>query len=210
MSSYFLCSHCYNWVRPYNGHCPECAAGIDIEQPDPPLDQLRTDMGELVMPLGAVRIARKHLPGQGLLYATTRGLFFLPHRVEQVTRFEERRVGPPLLWRIAALLWSPLYLLLFFFRGREVREIQVAEQRPQVLETHEGELLPELLMDNPGAFFLPLNSIRGIERRRDRWLLDRNYGGRITVQADADYRLFDERMCRHLESPEWQHVVTRC
>lgn len=210
MSSYFLCAHCYNWVRPHNGHCPECAGGIDIEQPDPPLDQLRTDMGDLSTPLGSVRIPRRNLPGQGLLYATTRGLFFVPHRLEHVTRFEERSVGPPLLWRLAALLWSPLYLLLFFFRGREVREVQVAEHRPQLLAPHEGELLPELLMDNPGAFFLPLNSIRMIERRRDRWLIDRIYGGRVTVQADTDQQLFDDRMCRHLDSPEWRHIVSRC
>jgi len=210
MSSYFLCSHCLNWVRPHGGHCPECSAGIDIDEPDPPLDQLRDVIGDVTARLGAVRIPRKSLPGNGMLYATTRGLFFVPHRVEHVTRYEERASSPPLFWRILALFSWPLHLTLLLFRGREVREVIVAEQRPHVVREHESDLLPEMLMDNPGAFFLPLNSIRMIERRRDRWLIDRLYGGRITVLSESDHKQFDQEMCSHLESPHWKHVVSRC
>lgn len=161
------------------------------------------------MRLGMVRIPRRHLPGQGLLYATTRGLFFVPHRLEQVTRYEERQVGPPLFWRLAGLLWMPLHLVLLVFQSREVRQIQVAEPRPQILAPGEGSILPELLMENPGAFFLPLNSIRQIERRKDRWIIDRIYGGRVVIQADADRNMFDNQMASHLETPNWKHVVSR-
>lgn len=82
--SLMLCHHCFTWVEPLGDQCPQCDYPLDARSPDPSSEQLNASIGPIVGRMGEVRISRFDLPGQGTLYETTQGLFFVPHRLEQV------------------------------------------------------------------------------------------------------------------------------
>ena len=207
MMSFLFCQECFTWVNPHNEHCPECMAIVDQTRSDPPFAQLRTTLGDVVMRLGEVRITRRLLPERGLLYATTRGLYFLPHQIDEITEYVEHRVPPSWLWYMAAFVFVPLRLIIPFLRTKQLKEVQVHVYRPQLLTAAESDLLPELMMDNPGAFFVPLRVVRMVEFKRDRWIIERFPGSKIAFQPDADARKFHERMRELVRSPDWRHVM---
>jgi len=180
---------------------------VDSTRPDPSCEQLRPHFGDLVSRLGEVRIRRRILPEVGMLYATTKGIYFLPHRIEEIIQLTEERASPSLLWTVAALVWSPLSLLLPLLRPKQLREVPTQVYRPQLLSAAESELLPELLMDNPGAFFLPARSVRLIVRRGDRWIVERVQGAKVVLRPENDGLRFHERMQEFLGSPEWQPMA---
>ena len=207
MSSYVLCSECYTWSRSRSGYCEECSSFLNMVQPDPTPEQLRQTLGDVIGRLGMVRLRRSGLPSQGLLYATTRGLFFAPHRTEHVSRYEEYRAEPSWWMHLMGLFWSPLHLAIWLFSAtcdKQVREIQVPVSRPQLLTADDSEVLPELLMNNPGAFFVPLNGVRGIEKRRGNWIVDRGDGKRLILEPICDLIDFGARFEDYLASPEWR------
>jgi hypothetical protein len=206
MMSFLLCQECFGWVQPHNSHCPDCLAIVDPGQPDPSYAQLRSTLGDVLLELGEVRVSRSLLPSRGLLYATTKGLYFLPHRIEEVLETKEEQVNPSILWSLAAVVWWPLRLVIPLLRTKRLRQIQVQVYCPQCLTAAESDRLPELLMDNPGAFFIPNRAVQFAERKRGRWIVERLQGGRVVFKLDGDSQEFDERLHDLTRSPEWQHL----
>ena len=105
-------------MQPQGGICPGCYQLLDADVPDPAPEVLAADLGVLESRIGEVRMGRTRMPLTGVLYATSRGLFFAPHDVERVVRVEGESVaGHSVLWWCASLIWSPLTLLLPFFHA---------------------------------------------------------------------------------------------
>ena len=164
--SWLLCPRCFAWVTPHGGACPFCAGPLDPSAPDPTAGELADRIGTVTVCAGEVRVPRRVLPSRGLLLATTRGLFFLPHRPEVVVEPGEGRdpaIG--LVWSLAGLAVGPTALLipaarwLGFGGGGERRRVAF-EPRPVPVGAGGGAVLAEHLMADPGAFFLPRSDVR--------------------------------------------------
>lgn len=202
--SLLLCHECYSWITPADGRCPECQLIVDESAPDPPLHALRSAIGDVVGPLGEVRVRRKLLPEYGMLYTTTNGLYFLPHRLEQETRMESRpSAGEPLIWSLATLAWSPLALVLPLVSQRKKQPVQVPVLRPLFLCQADSQRLPQLLMENPGVFFLRRQAIRGWKRRRNHWTIARDQGPALKLTPESDHQAFHRRLSQLAEGDRW-------
>lgn len=207
--SFLLCHECYSWVQPENERCPECDRHVDSATPDPPLEFLGAQIGSILCRVGEVAIRRKMLPDRGMVYATTNGLYFLPHRLEHVTRLvEEESPGSSLLWSLASFVWSPLIFVAPFLKSRHVKPTQMPVLRPQYLTRDESRLLPELLMQNPGVFFVPKKSIRIVIRKRGYWKIERLQGTPLKLKPVGNRQRFDDRMSEVVTSERWRVFVT--
>lgn len=206
--SLLLCHHCFTWVEPYGEYCPVCHEFLDPTAPDPALPALRAAIGDVVCCLGEVRIRRKHLPGRGMLYATTNGMIFLPHRIEEVTQIaEEPSAGSSLLWTLATLVWGPLALVSSLTRVKRARTKRIQVYRPWLLTDAQSDLLPQLLMDDPGVFFLARGSIHVIKRRWKRWFIERREAGRLWLRPESNPRRFYTQMVDLIASEAWRDVM---
>src|SRR5687767_2333358 len=116
MQSLLLCHECFDWAEPAHGHCPQCLSVVDAALPDPSPDELRRSLGDVLLRLGEVRLLRRRLPDRGLLYATTRGLYFVPHQVRYVEETLPEPEGPGLWWALAAIVFTPVAILLPFVK----------------------------------------------------------------------------------------------
>lgn len=203
-----LCHECYSWVQPRRGHCPDCLAQVDINEADPSPLRLQEILGELTVKLGEVTVKRRPLSGAGLLYATTKGLYFLPHQVERIPETYERNgdVGQTLIWTVAGALWAPLYLIMPLLQSRS-KDYSAIIYRPQLLTPAQSDLLPELLMENPGAFFIPNVAVRSVRRRWRSWIIERNHGPRLKLRPTTMRGGVDRRMRNLIKTPSWQHVI---
>jgi hypothetical protein len=204
--SLFLCHECYSWITPVDGRCPDCELIVDASVPDPPMQAIRSVIGDVVGLLGEVRVRRKLLPDHGMLYATTNGLYVLPHQLDQETRVTTQP-AEPLMWSLASLSWAPLALLrplLEPFLGKkEQRAVQVAVLRPVALTSADNDHLPELLMDNPGVFFLRRQAIRGWRRRRRHWSIERDQGPPLKLSPESDRNLVHRRLSQLAKAQRW-------
>lgn len=206
--SFLLCHDCYAWVEPVGDRCPHCEQIIDPEAADPPHGTLAAAMGELRSLIGEARVPRKKLPDTGLLYATSRGLLFVPHRTVYVTQMVEAPpAGGSLFWTIATVVWSPLMFVLPFVKTKRLQEQSVAVAEPQYLDGDATPHLPELLMHDPGVFFVPRRSIRCVRRRRHRWTIERAHAASLKVRAEGDRALFHRQMAELLQSPMWRGIA---
>ena len=194
--SLLLCDECFTWVEPLQERCPDCQQTLDSSTADPPLSRLERVIGRLVDVLGEVRVDRKLLPDQGLLYRTDNGLYFLPHRVDRQTRLVAATdMETSFLWSLAGLAWAPLVLVAPFLKKKNTyveREVRVF--RPHRLSPDQSELLPELLMQNPGVFFVSRDNIRAVERRRGCWRVVRMHGPALKLTPIHNKHHFDEQM----------------
>lgn len=205
--SFVLCHDCYTWVEPEENRCPECQLVMDLSEVDPPLDQLRSVMGDLIQHLGEVRIPRRLLPEWGTLYATTEGLFFVPHELDHSLRWQTTEInGTTLMWSLGAFVWSPLLVLFPFIRGTtEQKSVEVLRPRYLMDETYCE--LPDVLMNNPGAFFLSRRQIRAVSRKRKRWIIERTLGNNLQLSPVEPVQPFDEKFDRLLQTSNWQAVA---
>ena len=168
--SWLLCPRCLTWVRPAADACPLCVGPLDPAAADPTAAQLAARLGEVTACVGEVLVPRRTLPGRGLLLATTRGLFFLPHRPEVVVEPGEGPTpGVNLAWSLAGLAVGPLALLVpatrwLGFGATGDRRRVVFEPRPVPAGGGGGAVLAEHLMADPGAFFLDRADVRLIRR----------------------------------------------
>lgn len=194
--SLLLCDECLCWVEPMYERCPDCQQTLDTSTDDPPLSRLERVMGQIVGVLGEVHIDRKLLPDRGLLYQTANGLYFLPHQVERQTQLVPAvDVETSILWSLAAIAWSPLVFVAPFLKQKKTYvERQVRVYRPHQLSLDDSKLLPQLLMQNPGVFFLARDSIRAVERRRNCWRVVRMHGAALKITPLNDRDTFDEQM----------------
>jgi hypothetical protein len=164
-------------------------------------------LGEIVDRLGEVRIRRKLLPEWGTLYATTRGLFFVPHEPDDRPAIGTAPLlGTSLMWSLGSFLWSPLLFFAPFARTHVPQETTVRVLRPRYLTSEDSARMPALLMDHPGSFFLPKNQIRSIARKRSRWVIERSTGSRLVFSPIESSRVFGEKLSNLLAADAWATV----
>lgn len=207
--SFLLCHDCYTWVEPVDDRCPECLFVMDLSESDPPPGLLRDVMGELVRPLGEVRIPRRLLPEVGILYATSEGLFFLPHEMDASQILEQNRSGVHAWFNRMKRLFGLPFSDSMSFRLDENHAVSApaSELSSRSLLREEQPDLPRLLMENPGAFFLSKQQVAKISRKRKRWIIERSQGGRIQIVPLQPARMFFENFEALLESPTWQLAI---
>jgi hypothetical protein len=174
---------------------------VDVPDSDEVTQRARSAVGQVIGRIGHVRVRRRRLPNDGVLYETSNGLFFLPYQTVLATRLVEESGGSP-LWSVAALLWSPLVFVLPFVRSKQLREKQVQETEPVRLTGDELQRLPELLGQMPGAFFVALRDLRSVDRKGNRWVLRRMSGTALTLAPLAG-DAFGQRMRDLLDSDAW-------
>jgi hypothetical protein len=203
--SFFLCHDCYTWVRPAAERCPECGQGLDLSASDPTEAELAAVIGELRGPVGEVRVRRALLPEYGVLYDTERGLFFVPHETHYTPRAAPAESPTDsLLWAVGGLIWGPLAFLLPILRARSrlPRTMQVAVLRPRELPADAG--LSAVLMDDPGAFFLPRAHVRQVHRRGRGWSVARQHPRPFVIAPLDDAPACHVRLGECLASDGWR------
>ncbi|MEX2288506.1 MAG: hypothetical protein WD648_15520 [Planctomycetaceae bacterium] len=202
--SFLLCHECYSWVEPIHDRCPDCQESVDSSTADPPLSRLQNEIGNLIGPLGEVKVERRLLPDRGLLYLTSNGLFFLPHAVEHEMKIVPTTdVQTSFLWSLAALAWTPLALVVPFLKKKRETAKQVRVFRPHWLSVDQSQEMPKLLMQNPGVFFLPNNAVRVVGRRRKGWRIVRVHGPALRIFPLDDARQFHDHMSRLIAAGIW-------
>jgi hypothetical protein len=201
-----LCQACCQWVWTKNERCPGCDDAVADEiGPVEFARQIRPTIGDVLGKIGHVRVNRKRLPADGILYETQNGLFFLPHRNVTVTRLVEENSSSP-FWTIAGILWSPLLFLLPFLRKQKLRETHIEESQPVRLSGENLQLLPELLPRMPGALFIAVRDIQRVRSKRNRWIIRQCDGGEIRLDPLAG-EMFRVRMVEVLKSHSWRTVT---
>lgn len=201
-----LCQECCQWVWSRTDRCPECQDALDrTADPDEIAQRIRPIIGDVVQRIGHVRIPRKRLPHDGVLYQTTNGLFFLPYQTVTATRMVEVSAGSP-MWTIAALLWAPLMFVLPFIKGKRITEKQFQESEPVRLEEKDLHLLPDLLPRLPGAFFAPMRDMLSIRRKRNGWKVARMNRTSMYLEPLAG-AAFGLRMEDLLQSDLWSSLA---
>lgn len=209
MWSLLLCGECFSWVVPVKGHCPECLAALSPDIPDPSIETLRNVIGELQHQIGYCRAVRRGGDVPGTLYLTSGGLFFIPHRIETT---KERDEEPPSksIFVILGETMFPLLRVFTFFHGlsRKNRLVNVTTFYPMLLLPEDGLMLPELLMSNPGAFFLPRERVQAFYYSRGKWTIDRTRGKNLVLLEDPEDRQFNDRILALRNSIEWRSPLS--
>lgn len=173
MSALVLCRECYSWAEPRGDACPVCRGTLDVDQPDPTPEQLRDAIGRVERCLGEVATPRKLLPDRGLLHLTTGGLLFLPHDVSRLSiPAADWSPWSTLLWGAAAVVWSPLAVAGAVVRLRAAGPREVVVPVPRRLALGDDVSPAALLMDDPGAFFIPRGRVRLVHRTWRGWVVE--------------------------------------
>ena len=181
-----LCQECCQWVSTRGGRCPDCQDALpETINPEDSDSRFRDVVGQVQGRMGHVRVLRRKLPSDGVIYETVNGLFFLPYRTVTKCRLVEQSASSP-LWSVAAVLWSPLMFLSPFLKRRELREKEFVEIEAIRLGKDDLHLLPDFLSRVAGAFFLPIRDIRGITENRGQWTIERSIGSKIRIRPIAD------------------------
>jgi hypothetical protein len=195
-----LCQQCLSWVEPIAEQCPQCDYPIDLRTADPTAEELAAAIGPLIARIGPVRISRTALPGQGFLYATTGGLFFVPRSVERVRLVSSEQFPRSLRLMFFDLLRTPLRILR---RGiahgawgdyRSPMRVEISTQESPLLGTDDGDRLPRWLMDNPGTCFFSRRSLRAIRHTFAGWALVRPNNFTLRVKPLGDRAAFQKYM----------------
>ena len=207
--SLLLCHECYSWVEPRYDRCPDCECVVESSTPDPSPGELQEAIGKIESALGQVVVGRRGVPNRGILYQTTNGLAFVPHQLEHIIQAGEESGGTiTVVWTIAALVWSPLMLILPFVRARQGKPRRVQVAFPQVITSDQSHRLAELLMDNPGVFFIPRRCVRSVRRRRNAWTIERVHAVPVRFKPEQGSRVFRHRMQHLSDSEPWQEMFS--
>jgi hypothetical protein len=169
--TFLLCPECCQWREPADGRCPVCAAALDLAIPDPSLDSIADEIGQLHERVGEADLVRTVLPRRGCLFSTSNGLFFVPSESTVIVFDEARRAAANqgAASRLISLLWSKLTA-----RDRVAR--LACEKRTGELVTRDPVGLAELLRSDPGVWFLARGSIASWQRQRGQWAFVRPNG----------------------------------
>jgi hypothetical protein len=192
--SLILCHQCFSWVEPIGEQCPQCDFPLDARSPDPSTEELSAAIGQVVRRFGEVRVARAALPDRGSLYETTRGLFFVPHRLEQVKLVRGESAPRRLRTVLAAWLSAPLGMLPRTPGRTSATRMEIAVDEHRPLGPEDSGKLAALLMQNPGVFFLPSRSIHKIRWTLWGWTISRPNSLVLRFKPIADRGRFHERM----------------
>lgn len=194
-----LCQDCCQWVSTRNGRCPDCQDALPETVNQDESDRIiRSAVGAVRGSMGHVRVPRRKLPTDGVLYETANGLFFLPYKNVIRRRMVEQSAASP-LWTVASVLWAPLMFIAPFLRRREILEKDVVESEPIRLGEKDLQLLPDFLTRIPGAFFVSLRDVRTIKQKRNQWIIERSNRSPVTIQPVSD-RPFAQEMQQFLDT----------
>ncbi len=177
----------------------------DAIQLDDFANRMRPLIGRVHRSLGHVKLQRRHFPNDGVLYETEHGLFFLPHRVVQAARLVEEQAASP-LWRVAAALWAPLWLVLPFVKTKRVKTKLVEEAEPIRLHGDDLQRLSELLPRLPGSFFVAAKDIATVRTKRRIWVIERFTGSKLTIDP-LTTDVFGERMEQLRNKDHWRMAM---
>jgi hypothetical protein len=207
-----LCQQCLSWVEPIAEQCAQCDYPIDLRTADPTLEELAAAIGPLISRIGPVRISRTALPDRGLLYATAGGLFFVPQSVERVSLVSADCFARSPRSMVLDWLRAPLRILRRAALGawggyRSPMRVQISRQELPLFGADDGDRLPALLMDNPGACFFSRRSIRTVRRAFSGWALVRPNNFTLRVKPLGDRAAFHKRMAAF--SDEIREAVCR-
>jgi hypothetical protein len=192
--SLILCHQCFSWVEPLGEQCPQCDFPLDARAPDPSPTELNAAIGQVVRRIGECRIARAVLPDRGSLYETTQGLFFVPHRLEQVKIVHGETSPRPLRTILAACLKTPWRLLSGAPGRRQAARMEIAVDEHRLLGPEDSGTLSLLLMQNPGVFFLARRSIDKVRWTLWGWTISRPNSLVLRVKPIVERGRFHERM----------------
>jgi hypothetical protein len=177
---------------------------MDVSTPDPPLRWFEEAIGDLQCQLGSVHVRRRLLPDRGMLYATANGLFFLPHQLaKSAAAADHDAVETSLLFAVASLVWTPFAIVLPFVKAQLMQSAMSPAFEPHLLNQEDSHLLPMLLMQNPGVFFVPNRSIRLIRRKRMQWRIDRVTGPPLRINPVDEKRIFQQKMTEFVSARAW-------
>lgn len=169
--TFLLCPECCQWREPAEGRCPVCASVLDLAVPDPSLDSLADEIGELRERIGEAELLRTVLPKRGCLFATANGLFFVPSESRVIVFAESPHAAAEQsgFGRLVSRMWSRLMA-----RGRAERF--ACEQRINEFAPRDRTALAELLRSDPGVWFLARGMIANWQRQRGQWNFTRQDG----------------------------------
>jgi len=207
--SLLLCHECYHWVDARAGRCSSCDHPIDQNIPDPDPIDIGQQIGTAIGVLGCIHTRRSRLPETGLLYATTRGVLFVPHRVAYISRMVRKSTWPTrIMVGLASMVWLPFMLLTPFVVKKKHVERRVKILEPTVLnpDQRDERTLASLLMKDPGVFFVPLSSIRAISPGWWEWKIER-YGLRPIRLRPAAADAFDSAIQSLAEREDWRRLL---
>lgn len=191
MTLLLLCPECCQWREPADGRCPVCSGTLDVAIPDPSLEMLADEIGDLQELLGAAGLSRAVLPKRGQLLATTNGLLFVPSESRVIVFADANGAGAATrlggLGRWIERWWSR-------WRGREPAARFACERRSNGLATGDRMGLAGLLCSDPGILFWSRGQIAGWRRQHGRWELlrpdDRGWPEEISMRdRDGDRAL---------------------
>ncbi|GAB4160575.1 MAG: hypothetical protein Tsb009_37910 [Planctomycetaceae bacterium] len=206
--SLYLCHECYFWVAPRHSRCPECDHPLSDHLGDPPLDNLQRVIGDVVARIGEVRFQRPLLPENGTLYLTSNGLYFVPHVLSRRTKVVEKTPpGRSLFWMLASTAFTPLMFVLPFLKSKQLRQEEVTVLHPQQIRLDGEHQLAELLIQNPGAFFLSRNAIRHIIRKRKLWTIERQFGEQLRFAPVINHDLVNTRLIALMAEDDWRDMA---
>ena len=90
----------------------------------------------------------------------------------------------------------------------DIRLVDVTIFYPILLLPEDGPMLPQLLMSNPGAFFIPRNRVRALLYSRGKWTIDRSRGKDLVLLEDPEDRQFSERILELRNTVEWRSPLS--
>lgn len=201
-----LCEDCCQWIWSKNDCCPDCGSSVsELRDPQAVSGRLRNTIGSATEQLGHVRVVRRKLPTDGMLFATEHGLFFLPHRTVTAQRLIEENHSS-ILFRMAATCFAPLALLLPFVKSKRLTVKTVEEQEPIRLTKDRWDLLPDLLPRMPGALFLAAREVLKVINTRKRWTFQRLNGSQLKIDPLAP-DVFEQRLQTLLATEKWRSIT---
>ena len=159
-----LCPECCQWREPVEGCCSVCAASLDLAIPDPSLETIANEIGDLQRLLGEANVPRGDFPRRGRLLATTHGLLFVP-RESRVIVFEKVDAAKSGM-RSGRLAWWWRRL-----RGRNPASRFACEVRADESVASHRIALAELLRNEPGVLFWSRGAIASWRRQHGHWEL---------------------------------------
>ncbi len=161
-----LCPECCQWREPVEGRCSVCAGSLDLAIPDPSLETIAEEIGDLQGLLGEADVPRGDLPQRGWLWATTNGLLFVPCESRVIVFANSDRAKEATrqngLGRWIGQWWSRL-------SGHRSASRFACEHRASAFAASDRIALAELLRSDPGVLFWSRGAIAAWRRQRGQW-----------------------------------------
>jgi hypothetical protein len=180
-----FCQHCFAWVEPHALMCPECAAEINLDQPELERDVLTESLGTPLSVIGSVRIDRRGLPGYGELIGTSSGILFLPRLHKRLNGAWEGVASTKLpgWWPFRGDHTTPRFLEWL----RHSSSPRIGKEPTEDLTSAQKQFsLADRLMDSPGGFFAEHRFIQKITSRRRTVKLNRSPFRSITLIDESE------------------------